>query len=166
MVPALGPCVLHGMEVVDAYDRPGEVSPEAPFTVPLGALGAGGPVELVGVILVPSLFIFPLLFLIPFLFYPLLAFDAKLVFGEARLGRPHPPWGMHALWALIGGCRCRVGVAPLLLLSDDVVGGFGRNRVVSSLQLSLPSKGSWSDEPTRMRSTHLVGCCIVCCNEK
>ena len=38
--------------------------------------------------------------------------------------------------------------------------------MVSLLQLSLSSEGSWLDGPMRVRSTHPVGCCIVCCNEE
>ena len=89
----------------------GEVGPEAPCAVPLGALGAGGLIELAVAILASSLFVFLLLFLVPFPFHSLFAFEVKLVFGEARLGRPLSPRCVHALWALVGGSRCRVEVA-------------------------------------------------------
>ena len=111
MVPTLGLCILHDVEVVDTYGRPGEVGPEAPCAIPLRALGAGGLIELAVAILASSLFVFLLLFLVPFPFHSLLAFEAKLVFGEAGLGRPLSPRCVHALWALVGGSRCRVEVA-------------------------------------------------------
>ena len=96
MVPALGLCVLHGVEVVDTYNPPGEVSPEAPCAVPLRALGAGGPIELAVALLASSLFIFPLLFLVPFPFNSLLAFEAKLVFFIREMHLQHSECPEHS----------------------------------------------------------------------